>query len=549
MAEKIDSVLHTDLANIKSRITADGKIDAAEFTAYETDIIDSKLNKADYVASSPTAAYVVPATVQAYDETTFKRNDSQSSIVLPNGDILCVFTNFFGVSTEDAGTARLYAKNSTDDGLTWGNGRVVITNVNTDWNVYCPNLYLRSNGTVGLIFLGKSPSTDATKYYQMTSTDSGATWGSPTQILDAPSKYTISAFDRVFKADSGRWFMPLQENQNGILDGNVGIYTGFYLYSDNEGVSWTEAASRTLISSPDDLVDEPGMFSVPRFVDSQANEVEKLVYYWRTRSGTVYASESINNGTSWSAAFSLGLEAPNSTTTIIQYKGTLIACHNRLFSSNPSTAEARAVLDLSISKDNGSTWSRTVTVEFSDGQLSCFFQPTMMIEGTTLYVFYGAFTGLTNGNLNRGSCKLRIYDVEAICGNSITRKFSQLMVAATVYQMNNDPAKIFGVYNDRLGKADSGIFFGAASGSDTQFWPFQLVKSSSGVPVGLLWDVEVGQDANSLAYSGGITIRIKNSGGGSVSAIPLLRIQNGTSDRLRLLSNGNLEIDGTVVNF
>lgn len=543
------------LSQLKSEISAKFTSGSDPWSGQEVedsliDVADSFVHKDDYTPSSPTAAYVVPATVQAYDDTTFKRNDSQSSLVLPSGDILCVFTNFYGATSEDNGTARLYAKNSADDGLTWGNGRVVITNVNTDWNVYCPNLYIRANGTVGLIFLGKSPTTEATKYYQMTSTDNGVTWGSPSQILDAPSKYTISAFDRVFKANSGRWFMPLQENQTpGVLDGNVGDYTGFYIYSDNEGVSWSEASSRMLITSPDDLVDEPGMFSTPRFVDSQANETERLVYYWRTRSGTVYASESINNGTTWSAAFSLGIEAPNSTTTIISYKGTQVACHNRWFASRPSTPEARAVLDLSISKDNGTTWSRTVTVEHGTGQTQCYFQPTLMIEGTTLYCFYGSFTGLTNGNLNRGSCKLRIYDVEAICGNSITRKFSQLMVAATVYQMNNDPGKLFSIFLDKLGKADSGIHFGSASGSDNQFWPFQLVKSSSGVPVGLLWDVEVGQDANSLAYSGGITIRIKNSGGSAVSTIPLLRIQNGTSDRLRLLSNGNLEIDGTVVNF
>jgi hypothetical protein len=547
MAEKIDSVLKSET---QGKFTAGSD----QWTGQEVedtlvDIIDSKLNKDDYTPSSPTAAYVVPVTVQAYDDTTFKRNDSQSSIVLPNGDILIVFTNFYGATSEDNGTARLYAKNSTDDGLTWGNGRVVITNANTTWNVYCPNLYLRTDGTVGLVFLAKSPSAEITKYYQMTSSDNGATWGTPVQLLDAPTKYTISAFDRIFKARSGRWFMPLQENQNGISDGNSGIYTGFYLYSDNQGVSWVEAPSRTLISSPDGLVDEPGMFSVPRFVDSQANEVEKLVYYWRTRSGTVYAVESINNGATWSAAFSLGIEAPNSTTTIVGYKGSLIACHNRLFASNPSTAEARAVLDLSISKDNGSTWSRTVTVEHGTGQTQCYFQPSMMIEGTTLYCFYGSFTGLTNGNLNRGACKLRIYDVEAICGNSITRKFSQLMVAATVYQMNNDPAKLFGVYLDKLGKDNSGHFFGSASGSDNEFWPAQLTKASVNIPLGLLWTILTGQDAATYGYSAGLTINVKSNGGGSVSTIPLLKIQNNGVDKLILDANGNLSVDGTVTSF
>lgn len=546
MAQKSDSALVSDNNALESIITPDGLIDPAELKSFLRHVIDSKWSRVDNAGlssgGSGSSPFVRKVTVQAVDEVSFKRNDSQSSVVLPNGNILCAYTSFYGLTTEDNGQSRVYARESADGGNTWINPRAIITTVNVDWNCQTPHLYVRSNGTVGLIFLAKSPSSEITKYYQMTSTDNGATWGTPVQILDAPTKYTIGAFDRVFKAKSGTWFLPLQENQDGQSNGNVGIYTGFYLFSNNEGVSWSEI-SRTSFSSPDGLVDEPGMYSVDRFIDATASDTEKLVYYWRSRSGVVFARESINNGATWSNTYALGIQAPNSTTTIINHKDVLIACHNRLYASNPSTQAARATLDLSISKDNGNNWARTVVLETSD--TLAFFQPTLMVNGDSLFVFYGSF----NNSLLRGGVTLQIFSVTSVISDPVDLILPLLKVAATLYQLNVDPSRLISLYLQDTGIDAGEISLGSATGSNSVFQPRLKTKASNGSAMGVLWDIEVGQDANTLDYSGGLVLNIVGPGGGPVSVINALRIQINGNDIFRILPNGNVQADGTFTSF
>lgn len=90
----------------------------------------------------------------------------------------------------------------------------------------------------------------------------------------------------------------------------------------------------------------------------------QLMMYCRTNKGSIWKSISYNGGYSWSICEPTEFPNPDSALDIIQLKN-----GPHLFVTNPSS-EDRHILQLSISKDSGETWSDLLEITKGPGEYS-----------------------------------------------------------------------------------------------------------------------------------------------------------------------------------
>ncbi|WP_164821730.1 sialidase family protein [Paenibacillus koleovorans] len=121
------------------------------------------------------------------------------------------------------------------------------------------------------------------KYRVWSSSDNGSTWSGPYYVNSA-WKARGAVAGKVMQDSAGRVWFAATESSN-LLEGSVAVY-----YSDDDGETWTTAKefefSETGISLQEGTVVQTGTNSYKAF--------------FRTDLGFLYASESTNNGLTWS---------------------------------------------------------------------------------------------------------------------------------------------------------------------------------------------------------------------------------------------------------
>lgn len=292
------------------------------------------------------------------------RYDQASTLRLANGTYLSA-CNEFGAVPEDSTNADIAVFSSTDL-ITWTRLSTVANFVSI--GIYVPSMQVRSNGNIVMVFLAHDLIEQA-YLYQVVSTDNGATWGTPENLYSQSGKYLNLAARPIFITSTGRWLVPFEVNTNLNHGSASGNYTGYMLYSDNEGVNWTAGANT--ITSPDNLCVESGM------VQKTASIITR---YFRNRSGVVYCVDSTDNGITWSAVYDCGLDADNSQAMIVKVTGGFIGCTNPVSGS-------RRTMHLFFSSDFV-TWGNQYITETSPATFF-FIEPSFYMEGNTLYIFYG----------------------------------------------------------------------------------------------------------------------------------------------------------------
>lgn len=310
-----------------------------------------------------------------YDSlSTYVRSDGATMTHTKDGKILVAWMAYVS-GAMDMDTAIIYGAESSDGGLTWSNYRVIANNFDS-LGVYVPSLYKKDNGNLILIVLG-SNSDSTSRFFQLESTNNGVTWGEPSIIHSEPDTYIQSASNRIFKTSTGRLLFPIQKNLRGGLSSISGVYEGEVLYSDNDGSTWD--LMPYTIDSPDSLVAESGFYQIGSVV----------TMYWRSRSGVVFASNSIDNGDSFGTAYALGLAAPNSLTSIIynERNKILVGVHNVQLGSIHSL-ESRATLNTSISTDKGVTWGKGFLI--ARNLDSNYIEPSILVDNNNMIVSYSS---------------------------------------------------------------------------------------------------------------------------------------------------------------
>lgn len=233
-------------------------------------------------------------------------------------------------------------------------------------SVKIPSLYIKTNGDV-LVVAPNSLSSTTNRIIGYTSSDNGTTWSSYFVIRENVSEYMAPASNRLHLSDSGRLVFPFNINTNGILNSQTGNYTGKVMYSDDEGENWSTSVSS--IVSVDNLCVENGIFK---------KETGTIVNYFRTRSNSVYASNSTDDGETWGAVYNLGIGAIDSQSTVLRLSsGNFVAAFNPV----PS----RSVMQV-VKSTNGTSWSDYFLLN-SEAPYH-FIEPSIVEKNDKLYVFY-----------------------------------------------------------------------------------------------------------------------------------------------------------------
>jgi hypothetical protein len=296
-------------------------------------------------------------------ENNYYRSDMPSIINIGTNSYIIAWGAFPNVQTGDGSTCYIESKQTSDDFSTLGNHiKIYRSTTNggfgTDISDMIPSLYKQNSGNTICICLVKLTTTTS-ELRIVKSINNGLTWSSGTKIYGEPSKYYAPKGNSILKTNTGRLLYPFAENTGG---GSLGSQTGYYttklIYSDDDGETWSLMAG-VAITSPDNLAVEPGCLQKPD---------NTIVVYFRTRSGTVYAANSTDNGVTFGASYNTNLKAPDATSCII-YSARIskyIAVHNfRInFASGASVfgGTARTLLRCSTSTDF-STWTKFTDID------------------------------------------------------------------------------------------------------------------------------------------------------------------------------------------
>jgi predicted neuraminidase len=256
---------------------------------------------------------------------------------LPSGDVLVSW--FWGTAEGSADTS-IWLSRRTASG--WQVPvKVTDREATPHWN---PVLFLAPDGTVYLYYkIGKKISEWQT--WCIASVDGGLTWSSPEELVPGDRGGRGPVKNKPIVASNSAWLAP----------------------ASREGERWdcfvdiSMDAGRTWQSSPLVPVEHdtfPGLGVIqPTLWESEPGSVHMLM---RSTCGFVCRSDSADYGLIWSPAYPTTLPNNNSGIDLARLpNGDLLLAHN------PVRANwgARTPLVLSISRDNGLSWNRLLTLE------------------------------------------------------------------------------------------------------------------------------------------------------------------------------------------
>jgi sialidase-1 len=290
--------------------------------------------------------------VTAAETTPQSTRKSEGDVIeLRDGRLLLSHMEFFGDGSDDAKT-RIVAKESTDGGRTWSRHRILTETGPNDVNVYSPNLIRAADGGILLIFMCKHSSEFAlTTFYAWKSNDEGETF---TPYAEFVARQDYSLCNAVVKRlASGRLLLPT--TGPGAAKGeDVGC--GAVLYSDDDGLTWREANNRVFL--PMRGVMEPHV---------EETRDGRVLMVMRNQLGSLFLSESADDGLTWSKPQTTGLRTPESCPELVRIPDTgdlLMIWNNSPYDpAFRSHYGKRSPLTAAVSRDEGCTWQNFRDIE------------------------------------------------------------------------------------------------------------------------------------------------------------------------------------------
>lgn len=284
---------------------------------------------------------------------------------MPDGTLLA-FAEARRRDRHDSGDIDLVLRRSTDGGRTWG----AMTVVWDDGDNTCgnPAPVVLANGEIVLLTtwnrgkdrekdIERGVSVDTRRVFVMCSADSGTTWSTPREITADVKHpgwtwYATGPCHAIVKQRSphrGRIVVPSNHQQPGA-DGGVEAYSQLF-YSDDSGHTWhLGAVSRKggNESTAAELSDGSLMLNMRRF-----NRGDTLRMWAVSRDG----------GASWaSQGEDPALVEPRCQASLLNVTDRKGRPTSTLLFCNPHDSHKRRNLSLGVSRDDGRTWTRFVTV-------------------------------------------------------------------------------------------------------------------------------------------------------------------------------------------
>lgn len=285
----------------------------------------------------------------------YTRKGEGDVIELKDGRLLIVYMEFSGKG-DDYATTRLVAQESADGGRTWDRHRVVTQTAPGDINVYSPNLIRAADGGILLIFMrkhGVSPTVNT--HYVWKSADEGEHF-SPLAEFAARGDHSLCNAV-VKRLRSGRLLVPTSPYDTIISSGvDDSCGCGTVMYSDDDGLTWLEANNRVYL--PMRGVMEPHV---------EETRDGRVLMVMRTQLGSLFLSESTDEGITWSKPQTTGLRTPESCPELTRIPATgdlLMIWNNAPYEPDfASHYGKRSPLTAAVSRDEGRTWENIRDIE------------------------------------------------------------------------------------------------------------------------------------------------------------------------------------------
>jgi sialidase-1 len=306
-----------------------------------------------FLSGGPVWAQTGSVTIEPTRENP--RNSEGDIIELKDGRLCLIYSRFTGGGDDDA-AADLALRTSSDEGKTWSDDRIVVRRAG-GLNVMSVSLLRLAGGEIALFYLRKASAEDCRPLMRL-STDETRTWSEPSICIPDEVGYYVLNNDRAVQLRSGRLLLPvaLHRAPGGSWDsaGTIMCYL-----SDDGGKTWRRSRDIFRGYSPSGqriIVQEPGVVEL---------KDGRLMMYLRTDAGSQYICRSSDGGETWSKAVPSALASPLSPASIarIPWTGDLLCVWNDHSGTHPYPAGRRTPLCLAISRDEGSTWSRSEVIE------------------------------------------------------------------------------------------------------------------------------------------------------------------------------------------
>jgi len=305
---------------------------------------------------------------------------SEGSVVVLNDGRLLYAATQFDADSSDFAHARIQAVESTDEGRTWGPRRVLQENVG-QLNVMSVSLFRLLpgaifDGPIGFLYLQKDSPSKLNAFLRV-SDDEGATFGPPIRTTVAPGYHVVNN-DRVTVLSSGRLIAPAASVvREGVADLS---YKSSCFLSDDQGKTWRR--SRSIVGYAKRGAMEPEVVEL---------DGGRLLMHMRTQMGHIVVSESNDGGETWSEPRNWGVAAPEAPSTLrrIPSTGDLLLVWNDSIKPGTDHGGHRTPLTAAVSRDEGKTWSRPVTLE-ADPKLTYAYTSLIFHRGRALLTYYVA---------------------------------------------------------------------------------------------------------------------------------------------------------------
>ena len=233
------------------------------------------------------------------------RNSEGDFIRLTSGEILYVYTHYYGESGSDHASARLVSRISRNNGMTWSENDVTVLENEGQLNVMSVSLLRLRDNSIVLFYLVKESSGDCRPYLRY-SYDEGETWTQRVATIRTPS-YNVVNNSRVVLLSEGRLIIPVARHvyKGGDVYNYESRATVFCLISDDGGRQWRQSSE--VPNSNNIMYQEPG---VVELADG------RLLMTIRNDSGRQLYAYSSDRGVTWTDSEPSPLISPVSPATI-----------------------------------------------------------------------------------------------------------------------------------------------------------------------------------------------------------------------------------------
>lgn len=233
------------------------------------------------------------------------------------------------------------------------------------WN---PVLFQSSSGEIFLFFkVGKN--TAMWETWVKTSEDNGKTWSKAYELVLGDRGGRGPVRNKPIILSNGTWIAGAS-NENGP-------WNAFFDVSHDDGKTWKATPYLTIDrkSFIGKGIIQPTLWEYP---DGQVHAL------LRSSEGSVYRTDSKNDGKTWSPVYKTSLPNPNSAIDIIQLSGDTLALACNTDAKNWGS---RGTLILAISFNNGKTWPKKMVIEPGKEEDE-FSYPAVIGFGDTIAVTY-----------------------------------------------------------------------------------------------------------------------------------------------------------------